>query len=280
MEQLVKKSNSSQVKKRANNLDGKKWIKYSISIWSDIKKNQEEIALSHPAIFPVELTKRLIEIFTKEKGQLVFDPFVGVGSTIKGAIELGRNAIGIELEKDFVKKALERLTQSHLFDKDIGEYKLYDADANEMLNFLQPDTVDLVITSPPYWDILLEKRTADYKDRRDYGDEILDLGKIRNYNDFLSALVPIFQKVFHVMKTGAYCCVVVMDIRKKDKFYSYHSDIANFMKDIGFIYDDVIIWDRRHEYNNLRALGYPNVFRVNKVHEYILIFRKPQNEHA
>lgn len=36
-----------------------------------------------------------------------------------------------------------------------------------------------------------------------------------------------------------------------------------------------VIWDRRHEYNNMRPLGYPSVFRVNKAHEFILIFRKP-----
>lgn len=48
------------------------------------------------------------------------------------------------------------------------------------------------------------------------------------------------------------------------------------MEHIGFIYDDLIIWDRRHEYNNLKPLGYPAVFRINKIHEYILIFKKPE----
>jgi len=48
------------------------------------------------------------------------------------------------------------------------------------------------------------------------------------------------------------------------------------MQAIGFIYDDIIIWDRRHEYNNMRPLGYPAVFRVNKAHEFILIFQKPK----
>jgi hypothetical protein len=52
-------------------------------------------------------------------------------------------------------------------------------------------------------------------------------------------------------------------------------DITNFMQEIGFILDDIIIWDRRREYNNLKPLGYPFVFRVNKIHEYILIFLKP-----
>jgi hypothetical protein len=51
-------------------------------------------------------------------------------------------------------------------------------------------------------------------------------------------------------------------------------DITAKMQEIGFTLDDIIIWDRRQEYNNLRPLGYPSVFRVNKVHEFILIFQK------
>ncbi|MEN6479314.1 MAG: DNA methyltransferase [Anaerolineales bacterium] len=84
-----------------------------------------------------------------------------------------------------------------------------------------------------------------------------------------------FEKVRNAMRPGAYCCVVVMDIRKKNRFYPFHSDLATLMQTIGFIYDDLIIWDRRHEYNNMRPLGYPSVFRVNKAHEFILIFQKP-----
>ncbi len=37
-----------------------------------------------------------------------------------------------------------------------------------------------------------------------------------------------------------------------------------------------MIWDRRGEYNNLRPLGFPAVFRINKTHEFVLIFRKPR----
>ena len=77
------------------------------------------------------------------------------------------------------------------------------------------------------------------------------------------------------LKPGAYCCVVVMDLRKGDRLYPLHVDLGARLGDLGFICDDLIIWDRRGEYNNLRPLGYPSVFRVNRVHEYVLIFQKP-----
>lgn len=85
--------------KGANELDGATWTKYSISVWSDIKKSSEEIALGHPATFPVSLVQRLLQSFTTSADQLVLDPFAGSGSTLIGAMRKGtnRSAHGIAL---------------------------------------------------------------------------------------------------------------------------------------------------------------------------------------
>ena len=65
-----------------------------------------------------------------------------------------------------------------------------------------------------------------------------------------------------------------MDIRKKSVFYPLHSDLATELQNQGYEFDDIIIWDRQQDYNNMRPLGYPYKYRINKVHEYILIFIK------
>ncbi|MCC7355452.1 MAG: site-specific DNA-methyltransferase [Anaerolineae bacterium] len=261
---------------RTNELDGKTWTRYSISIWSDIRKTQEEIALGHPAIFPVALVGRLIEVFTNRNDRIVLDPFAGIGSTVVAAQTLGKEGVGIELSPEFAEKARMRCQQKTLLDIGKGSGTIHTADARDLLQYVAAGSVDLVVTSPPYWDILTEKRTADYKEIRNYGDIEADLGRINDYREFLAQLKAIFVQLYKAMRQGAYCCVIVMDIRKKNRFYPFHSDIADFMQEIGFIYDDIIIWDRRHEYNNMRPLGYPRVFRVNKAHEFILIFQKPK----
>ncbi|MCR6693113.1 MAG: site-specific DNA-methyltransferase, partial [archaeon YNP-LCB-003-016] len=92
-------------RERLNELDGKTWEKYSISIW-DIVKSREESKLNHPAMFPVELCRRLIKIYTK-KGDVVLDPFMGSGSTIIAARDLGLKGIGFDINPDFVKLAKE-----------------------------------------------------------------------------------------------------------------------------------------------------------------------------
>ena len=266
---------SHENKKRANELDGKKWLRYSISIWDDIKKTKEETALKHPAMFPSALARRLIECLTNQEACFVFDPFVGVGSTLIAARECGKNSIGIEISPEFATIANRRVNQV-LPLAGHTEATVHIADSRETLKYVIPESVDLVITSPPYWNILLEKRTADYKEQRHYGEAEADLGKICDYEKFLLELRKVFEQVYVVLKPKRYCCVIVMDLRKKNQFYPYHIHMTSFMQEIGFVLDDMIIWDRRHEYNNLRPLGYPNVFRINKVHEFILIFQKSE----
>lgn len=263
--------------KRANDLDGATWTRNSISVWSDIRKSQEEISLNHPAIFPSQLVTRLIESFTRTTENVILDPFAGSGSTIVAASRLGKVGIGFEVNPEYVELGLRRLKTRDLWHPEQDEQStIYQKDARQLTELLTPNSVDMCITSPPYWDILSQKRTADGKEIRHYGDSADDLGKIGDYRRFIDELAKVFSQVYIVLKPGKYCVVVVMDIRKGDRFYPFHSDIAVMMEKIGFIYDDLIIWDRRHEYNNLRPLGYPAVFRINKVHEYILIFQKPK----
>jgi DNA modification methylase len=259
--------------KRLNDLDGKTWTRYSISVWN-IAKSHQEMKLKHPAMFPEELVKRLITIYTK-KGDVVLDTFMGSGSTLLVAKNLSRKGIGFEISKEFIKLAKKRLSQQLLFSSN-NEAKplIYEDDARNLLNYLEPNSIDLVVTSPPYWDIHLQKRTADYKEIRPYTESNLDLGNIKDYKEFIDELKEIFGKVYTALKTGKCCVIIVMDLRKKNKFYPLHIDTARMMMEIGFEFEDIIIWDRKQEYSNLRPLGYPYVFRVNKIHEYILIFKK------
>lgn len=259
---------------RYNELAGKEWLQYSFSIWRDIKKTDEEKRLRHPAMFPVQLASRIVDIFTKTN-DCVLDPFVGVGSTLFSAYQKHRKSIGFELSKEYVGIAEKRLDAiQDRKNKSIYRPEIFNEDARFLERRVSVESVDLCLTSPPYWNILNQKRTADGKAKKNYGNNATDLGNIDNYTTFLDELQVVFDKVYGVLRPGGHCVVVVMDIRKKNVFYPFHSDLAGRMQHVGFSYEDIIIWDRQHEYNNMRPLGYPYVFRVNKIHEYILIFRK------
>lgn len=274
-------------KRRANELGGREWLRYSISVWSDVRKTPEELALGHPAVFPQALVQRLLACFTIQADQIVLDPFAGVGSTLLAACAVGKHGVGLELNPDYATLARQRLLDAGYHEVGIGDsrmatgnleptpwFALFEADARRLLDYIAPASVDFCVTSPPYWDILHQRRTADGKPVRHYGDSERDLGTISDYEGFLGELIKVFGAVHQALRPGAYCVVVVMDLRKKSRFYPFHADLATRMQSIDFIYDDVIVWDRRQEYNNLRPLGYPHRFRVNKVHEFLLIFQK------
>jgi len=256
-------------KRRGNLLDGRTWTRYSISVWSDLQKSKEELRLKHPALFPVQLAQRVIECFLPPEGRVVLDPFSGLGSTVLAAHNLGRVGIGLDINPDYVRVAQQRLG-------DCSEgCRIICADASDLLHHVGQESVDLVVTSPPYWNILTRRRSADRKAVRNYGDRREDLGRVPDYSNFLPALGRVFARVREALRPGAYCVVVVMDLREGPRFYPLHADLAAAMQKIGYLWDDTIIWDRRREYNNFRPLGYPSVFRINKAHEYLLIFQKP-----
>jgi site-specific DNA-methyltransferase (adenine-specific) len=68
---------------------------------------------SHPTQKPLELIKELITRHSNE-GDLILDPFMGSGTTLRAAADLGRRAIGIEINEDYCKTAVERLRQGVL----------------------------------------------------------------------------------------------------------------------------------------------------------------------
>jgi DNA modification methylase len=265
--------------RRCNDLDGKRWLRNSLSLWSDIRKSPEELRLKHPALFPSMLAGRLIESFLPSGPHIVLDPFAGTGSTLVAAEKMGKRGIGLELSPEYVAIAIKRLAgrfdSGNHDEVPAGHAILYQASANAVEKYVGPGSVDLCVTSPPYWNILNQRRTADLKSVRHYGNLADDLGTIDDYDDFLSALAAVFARVLTVLKPGAHCAIVVMDLRKKDRFYPFHSDLAARLQTIGFRFDDLVVWNRQAEYNNLRPLGYPAVFRVNKVHEFILLMQKP-----
>lgn len=261
-----------------NNLTGKEWLQNSFSIWRNLGKLEEEKKLGHPAIFTLKLVTKLIDTYCKPNGGLILDCFAGSGTTLIAGLLKDKDVIGFDLNPDFKKLFLRRASNGYGIISDTLEDKYIVNDSRYLSKTVGKERVDLCITSPPYWDILNRQRTADYKTQRNYSSIDTDLGNIKDYSEFIDSLKLVFCEVYQVLKPKGYFIVNVMDLRKKDKFYPLHIDAVNIAQEAGFSFEDIIIWDRQTEYNNMRPLGYPFKFIINKVHEYLLIFRKlPSN---
>ena len=79
--------------------------------WFEWKRDGKEYPKIHPTQKPISVLKRLIEIFTEE-GDVVIDPCAGSGSTLRAAMEIGRNSYGFEVSSKFYKLASEQMLSS------------------------------------------------------------------------------------------------------------------------------------------------------------------------
>jgi len=84
------------------------FLEWTKSVWSFPAASARQIG--HPAPFPVELPRRLIELYTF-KDDVVLDPFAGSGTTCLAARDLGRRYIGYEINPEYQQLAVERLAQ-------------------------------------------------------------------------------------------------------------------------------------------------------------------------
>ena len=105
-------------KGRENTIKKEEFLEWTKSVWTFSAVSARQIG--HPAPFPEELPRRLIQLYTF-KGDVVLDPFVGSGSTCLSAIKDKRNYIGYDIDPDYVKLAEKRIYdytgQLRLFSK-------------------------------------------------------------------------------------------------------------------------------------------------------------------
>jgi len=95
------------------------FLEFTKSVWEFPPESAERVG--HPAPFPIELPYRCIQLYTF-KGEVVLDPFCGVGATCLAAIKTGRHFIGIDVNSDYVEKAKKRIS-GHLAQAKLSSFQ-------------------------------------------------------------------------------------------------------------------------------------------------------------
>lgn len=269
---------------KLNELLAKEWIAETVSVWNQrglgAKHPDAKIERQHPAPFSFTDVGRLIRFFTKS-GDVVLDPFVGVGSTLKACALDHRRGIGVELNSRFAALCRERLnTEVRDLLSNVQDQQVLEGDIRDVLPRLGDETVDFVVTSPPYWSIL---RKEDHKAKQErvanglstnYGDDPRDLSNIASYEEFVTVLTGVFEQCSRTLKAGKYMSIVVSDFRHKSQYVMFHADLARELGTIGLEMRGLITLYQRHK--KVYPYGYPYSYVPNIHNQFILILQKPK----
>lgn len=266
-----------------NDLTAREWIPETVSVWNQrglgAGHPDAQIERQHPAPFSFTDVGRLIRFFTK-RGGTVLDPFVGVGSTLKACAIDGRCGIGIELNPTFASLSRQRLeTEVRDIFSSVGKQQVIEGDARDHLPNIPSESVDFVVTSPPYWSILKKQDHKVRQERiekglaKDYGKDDRDLSQIENYSEFLRELASILGECARILKRGKYMAIVVSDFRDKSRYIMFHADLAHALEAFCLEIRGLKVLYQRHK--RVFPYGYPYSYVPNIHNQYILIMQKP-----
>jgi len=137
-------------------------------------------------------------------------------------------------------------------------------DCRVLCKVIEPKTIDLVITSPPY---NLDMKYDIYKDNN-------------NYMNYLRFLYSCFKEVYTVLKDDGRVCLNIADL--KNGSLPLHYDVFNIMRKIGYKCYTTIVWYRQQIGNRISWGSYmsPSCPSFPTPFEYILVFYKNEKKHV
>jgi DNA modification methylase len=287
-----------------NELSGEEWLYFTKSVWTTAYPSELGHALrkQHGANKPPRLMARLIEFFTK-RGELVLDPFAGVGGTLLGAAiaRAPRRALGIELSprwaEVYARVVDEARTErgglgpklADLGASDPGGERPFDpagcelvvGDAVRVLPTLAAESVDFVATDPPY-NVQLPMTMSggvlagEFTNRRtDYAmvtDDPADLANAPDYPTFLDRMTDVLAELSRVLRRGRYAVLIVRDAYQGGRYLFTGADLAARAATVGLVPKGDLVWYQAG--TRLRPYGYPSGFVPNIAHQHLLVLRR------
>lgn len=260
--------------------------KYDDRFTRDIIVEQESSYIEHNynvrdgalSRFPTRIGVFAIRFWTNP-GDKIWDPCIGRGQRAAIANRLGRDYIGTDICEKFydtvianIKKVGSRTLGDYKVHRDDRDYFHCDLNGSSMEMLLhdartapiEEESVDFVITSPPYWDIEF------------YDESPLQLGYKKSYEAYLEGMQEISATAFKALKPGGHIAYLINDFRKGGRFYDLHGDLWNGMENVGFNKHDIVIYKiADHPLGAVFASQLEARKTTAKSHEYIIIGKKP-----
>jgi DNA modification methylase len=256
-----------------NDLDLKNWKESEIwtdSLWiiSERDKTGKHNGFYHGNFIP-QIPRQFILRYTK-KNEIVFDPFLGSGTTAYEAESLSRNFIGVDIQEkliDYVRKNIEPKNNfSDLITGDSTKANTFEK-VKEILKNNKKKNVQLAILHPPYADII---KFSDLKD---------DLSNAKSLKEFLEKFSAVLRNTIEILEKDRYLVIVIGDKYTSGKWIPLGFYCLNEAQKLGLTLKSIIIKNmegnraKRNKEAIWRYRALSSDYYIFK-HEYILIFKK------
>jgi DNA modification methylase len=219
--------------------------------------------------FVPQIPHQLISRYSK-KNEVVFDPFVGSGTTAYEAETLGRHFIGVDIQKNLVEQLRLKVDNEKYFSEiisgDSSKSSTFD-EINKVLKKQKKESVGLAILHPPYADIV---KFSDLKD---------DLSNAKSLKEFLNGFALVLKNTISILENGRYLAIVMGDKYTKGQWIPLGFYCMNEAQKLGLTLKSVII---KNMEGNRAKQNKEGIWRYRALssdyyifkHEYIFLFKK------
>lgn len=213
----------------------------------------------YQSIFDPALCEVLYYWFCKEGGNIL-DPFAG--GSVRGIVAnyLGYKYIGIDIREEQILSNREQAINILPIN---NQPEWYIGDSNKILDDNWNINFDLIMSCPPYFNLEV------------YSDLEGDISN-KSYDKFLELYESIIKKSCNLLKSGGYACFVVGEVRDKNGNYiGFVPDTIKAFKNCGMKYYNEAILLNAIASASMRANGNMKSQKLVKIHQNILVFKKP-----
>ncbi|MBN2136806.1 MAG: methyltransferase domain-containing protein [Sedimentisphaerales bacterium] len=210
--------------------------------------------------FAPQVARNIIEMYSK-RGEFVLDPMVGAGTSLIEAKLLGRDGLGIDINPEAGGLAKKALAFEH---RPSSRQEVRVGDARE-LGFVEDESVDLILTHPPYLNIIR------YSEGKIAGD-LSNIGSVRRFCDEVEIIA---RELLRVLRAGRYCAILIGDTRRGRHFVPLAFRVMERFLKVGFILKEDII---KVQHNCTMTRRWRPKAEKDKfyliMHEHLFVFRK------
>jgi DNA modification methylase len=256
-----------------NDLNLNKWKESEIwtdSLWiiPERDKTGKHNGFYHGNFVP-QIPHQIILRYTK-KNDVVFDPFLGSGTTAYEAESLNRNFIGIDIQKKLVNYVSKNIEPTSNFSELIvGDSTKIDTlkKVKEILKNHKKKNVQLAILHPPYTDII---KFSNLKD---------DLSNTKSLEEFLGKFAQVLKNTIEILENNRYLAIVIGDKYSAGEWVPLGFYCMNEAQKLGLTLKSIIIKNiagnraKQNKESIWRYRALASDYYIFK-HEYILIFKK------